>query len=112
MNDFHNMPTYKKGVPCSQWCANHLSHPCEKCHRYAAGLQSGPDVGAVWARLKMLSFTDPIIDAYLKTGHISNWSDEQVMAAMLLKFQEINTRMQAQINRIIEQSPVPISFED
>lgn len=30
------------GVECSPGCAAHVSHPCEKCGRYAAGLKDLP----------------------------------------------------------------------
>lgn len=26
------------GVPCSPGCQGHVTHPCEKCGRYGAGL--------------------------------------------------------------------------
>ena len=27
-----------RGIPCGPGCLNHVTHPCERCGRYAAGL--------------------------------------------------------------------------
>ena len=32
----------KPGQPCGPGCANHVTHPCERCGRYRAGLADGP----------------------------------------------------------------------
>lgn len=32
------------GQPCGPGCANHVTHPCERCGRYQAGLADGPPV--------------------------------------------------------------------
>ena len=60
------LPTYdparpsvlRNGEPCNHpGCASHISHPCEGCGRYAAGLRSGPDTQAVNNRLVELART-------------------------------------------------------
>lgn len=30
------------GQPCGPGCAHHVTHPCERCGRYQAGLADGP----------------------------------------------------------------------
>lgn len=40
------MRNLEPGQPCSAGCAHHVTHPCEKCGRYQAGLADGPPVSS------------------------------------------------------------------
>lgn len=35
---------YEDGVPCSPGCMSHVTHPCERCGRYGAGLFGPPEL--------------------------------------------------------------------
>lgn len=40
------MRRLEPGQPCGPGCANHVTHPCERCGRYQAGLADGPPVSS------------------------------------------------------------------
>lgn len=40
----------KPGEECSPGCKRHLSHPCEKCGRYAAGMLDAKKAAALSPR--------------------------------------------------------------
>lgn len=40
--DYDLIRKLEPGQPCGPGCANHVTHPCERCGRYQAGLVDGP----------------------------------------------------------------------
>ena len=81
----------KPGEPCSHsGCASHLSHPCEGCGRYAAGMANGPDVKAARRYIEKLGRDTPIIHHTLSLALKNNWTWEQTLSAMVIIFQKQN----------------------
>lgn len=75
----------RDGEPCDHpGCASHVSHPCEGCGRYAAGMMNGPDPGAVHARLQDLSKRHPTVHSVLLTAVVQGWTLEQTFGALSL----------------------------
>ena len=78
-------PVLRDGEPCDHpGCASHVSHPCEGCGRYAAGMMNGPDPGAVYARLRDLSKRHPTVRNVLLTAVMQGWTLEQTLGALSL----------------------------
>ena len=101
----------KPGEPCEHpGCASHLSHPCEGCGRYAAGLNEGPDVDAAFDRLREMSLHHPIIASYLKTAMQLEWTREQMLFAMVFTFHKTTTELSEKINEVIAFNPLPPFF--
>lgn len=90
---------FQPGQPCSPGCASHLSHPCEGCGRYAAGMRQGPDVSMASAYIRKLAMTNPIIAGYMKQAQIEGWSALQLMLALVIALEEHNREL---IKRAIE----------
>lgn len=87
------LPTYdparpsvlRNGEPCNHpGCASHISHPCEGCGRYAAGLRSGPDPQAVNNRLVELARKHASVRAVLMAAQVRGWTLEQTFGALAL----------------------------
>jgi hypothetical protein len=75
----------RPGEPCGHpGCVSHLSHPCEGCGRYAAGLRDGPDPQAVKARLNELALTHTSVRAALVVAQMRGWTLEQTFGALSL----------------------------
>ena len=96
------------GQPCSnRGCASHWSYPCENCGRYAAGVANGPDIKSVMIRLRELAVADPVVYRYLEIGQRACWTNEQILAAMLLKMQEVTTETKIEMERIVSFNVMP-----
>ncbi len=97
---FSGVPGYKPGIPCDHpGCASHLSHPCEGCGRYGAGMRNGPDIAAGRIYIQELAYKNPIIQAICRLQEKYNWSWQQAMIAIIIKQNEINKDL---TNRLIE----------
>lgn len=75
----------RPGEPCGHpGCASHLSHPCEGCGRYAAGLADGPDPQAIKARLYEIARSHTSVYAVLVAAQMRGWTLEQTFGALSL----------------------------
>ena len=77
---------YEKGEECSPSCRAHLSHPCENCGRYAAGMLNAPPPSEeVFNRV----FSEAIED--IRTRDIPlkairfKWTHEQMYIALCMR---------------------------
>jgi hypothetical protein len=73
------------GEECSPGCSRHLSHPCERCGRYAAGLRNGPDADASIGRIISEAVKDErtfdLVEKYSDKG----WTDAQLLTAICMR---------------------------
>lgn len=73
----------EKGSP---GCASHLSHPCEICGRYAAGLLNAPDenrgVIRVLSEATHNASTVDIVEKSIEHG----WTEKQLLIAICMRF--------------------------
>lgn len=78
----------RQGQPCNHpGCVAHVSHPCEGCGRYAAGLANGPDVAAAKKRIVELSRTDSTIRGALTLGQQNGWTWDQTLSFLVIELQ-------------------------
>ncbi|MCA9872181.1 MAG: hypothetical protein KC441_00940 [Anaerolineales bacterium] len=83
--------TLRDGEPCGHpGCASHISHPCEGCGRYAAGMMNGPDPQAIYAQLQALSRRHPTVHSILQTAVTHIWTLEQTFGALALLLAQQN----------------------
>ncbi len=102
------IPDYPSpGEPCDHpGCASHLSHPCEDCGRYAAGLQNGPDPLHAISYIESLAMNDTVIHSFLMLKRELNWTWEQTLIALVIKQSEITKELEDRLNDAISKSPV------
>lgn len=94
--------SYRPGEPCDHpGCASHLSHPCEGCGRYAAGMQDGPDIAAGRRHIYKMALDDPVFLIILRLREEHGWSWEQAMIAIIIKQFEINKVLTDRLNEVI-----------
>lgn len=73
------------GQPCTHpGCASHLSHPCESCGRYAAGLANGPNVVKGQEYIRELARNDNIISTVVKMSDELGWTWDQALTALVI----------------------------
>lgn len=110
------LPTYdparpsvlRNGEPCNHpGCASHISHPCEGCGRYAAGLRSGPDPQAVNNRLVELARTHATVHNVLMAAIVRGWTLEQTFGALSLLLVRENEALTNLVVREIGRSRRP-----
>ena len=98
----------KPGHPCPHpGCAAHLSHPCENCGRYAAGLANGPNVEVSEAYIRKMAITDPFICSVLELARQNEWPWKQTLTYMVLNFYKISRLLEFALveDRISRSSP-------
>jgi hypothetical protein len=92
----------RPGQPCKHpGCASHLSHPCEGCGRYAAGMQSGPCPDAGRKYIEKLALNDALIYSFLMLKLKNDWTWEQALIAMVIKQDELNRYITDRLNDAI-----------
>lgn len=102
---FSDLVARRPGIPCDHpGCASHLSHPCEGCGRYGAGLQNGPDVFHAKRYIEKLAMNDAVIHSFLMLRQQNNWTWEQTLMALGIKQSEINKKLTNALVEIQQQS--------
>lgn len=96
----------KAGRPCSHpGCAAHLSHPCEECGRYAAGLANGPDIETAKAYIRKLALDDPTIFATLQMADVLGWTWEQTLTSLVISFHALSKELLEQAVTLAFRNP-------
>ena len=101
------IPCDHPGIPCDHpGCASHLSHPCEGCGRYAAGIRNGPEVFHAKLYIEKLALNDLAIHHFLMLKDRNNWTWEQALLALVIKQSELNGAMEDKLNDAISKRAV------
>lgn len=96
----------KAGQPCIHpGCAAHLSHPCEECGRYAAGLANGPDIEAAKVYVRELALADPTVFATLEMAYTLGWTWEQTLTSLVISFHALSKELLAQAVTLAFKTP-------
>lgn len=96
----------KPGQPCGHLgCASHLSHPCEGCGRYAAGMSIRPDVELAMAKLGQLSRKSALLRNYFEVAERNEWSRDEFLVATLLELHKRTEQLQKQLTVAFQMAP-------
>lgn len=98
--------SYRPGQPCDHpGCGSHLSHPCEGCGRYAAGLQNGPDIQTSVGYIQNLKVDSELIHKALSIAFRDSWSWEQVLTFIVIEQDKLIKGMARSLNDAIINRP-------
>lgn len=100
---------YRKGIPCNHpGCASRLSHPCEGCGRYAAGMLIGPDVEAAKRHIERLALENVTLHNVLTLGLKMGWSWQQILSVMVIELVSVNDGLTNELLELLTKMPNPV----